>query len=67
MNRTARRILNACPRSRSLHGTRVAASFYSLIESAKMAGAEPAAYLREATHRSLREPGTMHVPSVRHG
>jgi transposase len=48
--------------SRSLHGTRVAASFYSLIESAKMVGVEPAAYLREATHRALRQPGTVTLP-----
>jgi transposase len=49
--------------SRSLHGTRVAASFYSLIESAKMVGVEPAAYLREAAHRALRQPGTVTLPS----
>ena len=49
--------------SRSLHGTRVAASFYGLIESAKMAGVEPATYLREATHRALHQPGTVTLPS----
>ena len=48
--------------SRSLHGTRVAASFYSLIESAKMVGVEPAAYLHEATHRALHRPGTVTLP-----
>ena len=48
--------------SRSLHGPRVAASFYSLIESAKMVGVEPAAYLREATHRALHQPGTVTLP-----
>jgi transposase len=48
--------------SRSLHGTRVAASFYGLIESVKMVGVEPAAYLREATHRALRQPGTLTLP-----
>ncbi len=34
--------------SRSERGTRVAALFYSLIESAKLCGVEPRAYLREA-------------------
>ena len=39
-------------------GTRVAALFHSLIESAKLAGTEPRAYLREATLRAVRNPGT---------
>ncbi len=38
---------------------RVAALFYSLIESAKLAGVEPRAYLREATLRAVRNPGTV--------
>jgi hypothetical protein len=29
------------------------------IESAKLAGVEPRAYLREATMRSVRSPGTL--------
>lgn len=37
---------------------RVAALFYSLIESAKLCGVEPRAYLREATLRAVRNPGT---------
>lgn len=40
--------------SRSARGTEVAAIFYSLIESAKLAGVDPAAYLREAALRSIR-------------
>ena len=44
--------------SRSERGTRVAALFDSLIESAKLAGVEPRAYLREATLRAVRNPGT---------
>ena len=36
-----------------------AALFYSLIESAKLAGVEPRAYLREATLRAVRNPGTV--------
>ena len=42
--------------SRSERGTRVAALFYSLIESAKLCGVEPRAYLREATLRAVRNP-----------
>jgi hypothetical protein len=37
----------------------VAAFFYSLIESAKLCGVKPRAYLREATLRAAREPGTV--------
>jgi transposase len=48
--------------SRSIHGTRVAALFYSLIESAKLAGIEPAAYLTEATLRAVQAPGTFTLP-----
>jgi len=39
--------------SRSLRGTQVAALFYTLIESAKLAGVEPKAYLRAATLAAL--------------
>ena len=48
--------------SRSERGTRVAALFYSLIESAKLAGVEPRGYLREATLRAVRNPGTATLP-----
>jgi transposase len=48
--------------SRSQRGTRVAALFYSLIESAKLAGVEPAAYLTEATRRAIANPGTITLP-----
>jgi hypothetical protein len=34
----------------------VAALFYSLCETAKLAGVEPRAYLLEATHAALRRP-----------
>jgi len=37
---------------------RAAALFYSLIESAKLAGVEPRAYLRGSTLRAVRNPGT---------
>ena len=49
--------------SKSLRGTEVAALFYSLLESAKLAGVEPAAYLAEATRRALANPGTVTLPS----
>ena len=37
----------------------MAALLYSLIESAKLAGVEPRAYLGEATLRAVRNPGTV--------
>ena len=48
--------------SRSERGTRVAALFYTLIESAKLAGVEPAAYLAKATRRAIANPGTVTLP-----
>jgi transposase len=45
--------------SRSERGTEVAALFYSVIESAKLAGVEPDAYLRMAARLSIRGE---HVP-----
>ncbi len=45
--------------SRSERGTWVAALLYSLIESAKLCGVEPRAYLRESTLRAVRNPGTV--------
>ena len=49
--------------SRSIRGTEVAALFYSLIESAKLSGIEPAHYLREATARAIANPGTVALPA----
>lgn len=48
--------------SKSKRGTEVAAIFYSLIESAKLCGLDPKAYLREATRVALQEPGTALMP-----
>jgi transposase len=48
--------------SRSKRGTEVAALFYSLIESAKLCGVEPKAYLLSATSAALRNPGTVTLP-----
>jgi transposase len=45
--------------SRSERGSRVAALFYSLIESAKLSRVERRAYLREATLRAVRNPGAV--------
>lgn len=40
--------------SRSRRGTEVAALFYSLLETAKLCGVEPKAYLRRAVEAALR-------------
>jgi len=40
--------------SHSLRGTEVAATFYSLVESAKLTGLDPRFYLRVATREALR-------------
>jgi transposase len=48
--------------SRSKRGTEVAALFYSLIESAKLCGVEPKAYLLYATRAALENPGTVTLP-----
>jgi transposase len=48
--------------SRSPRGTEVAALFYSLIESAKLCGVEPKAYLLQATHAALETRGTVTLP-----
>jgi transposase len=49
--------------SKSLRGTQVAALFYSLLESAKLIGVDPAAYLAEATRRAIATPGTVTLPT----
>ena len=48
--------------SRSRRGTEVAALFYSLIESAKLCGVEPKAYLLYATRAALEKTGTVTLP-----
>ena len=50
--------------SRSKRGTEVAALFYSLLETAKLAGVDPAAYLAEATRRAIANPGTITLPQA---
>lgn len=44
--------------SRSRRGTEVAAVFYTLVESAKLAGVDPAAYLKAAAEAALANPDT---------
>ncbi len=48
--------------SRSERGTRVAALFDSLFESAKLCSVEPRAYLSEAPRRAIRNSGTVTLP-----
>jgi transposase len=48
--------------SRSERGTKVAALFYTLIESAKLAGVNPKHYVREATRRAIATPGAVTLP-----
>jgi transposase len=50
--------------SRSERGLEVAALMYTLMESAKLAGVDPAAYLREATLRAIANPGTVTLPNA---
>ena len=50
--------------SRSQRGTFVAALFYSLIESAELAGVDPGAYLKEAALRAIANPGTVTLPHM---
>jgi hypothetical protein len=35
----------------------------SVIESAKLAGLEPSAYIRDATRRAIEAPGTVTLPA----
>ena len=50
--------------SRSVRGTEVSALFYSLIETAKLAGVDPKAYLIYATKKSIDSPGASAFPHV---
>jgi transposase len=48
--------------SKSARGTVVAATMYSLVESAKATGLDPIAYLVEAATRAQRSPGAVLLP-----
>ncbi|MBM3321532.1 MAG: IS66 family transposase [Candidatus Eisenbacteria bacterium] len=49
--------------SRSRRGTEVAALFYSLFKSAKLAGVEPKNYVLRAAHAAITKPGTATLPA----
>lgn len=49
--------------SRSVRGTEVAAIFYTLVESAKLSGVDPKAYLLAATELALQRPGAILLPA----
>jgi transposase len=48
--------------SRSLRGTQVAALFYTLCETAKLAGIDPHAYLLGALYAAIARPGAVTYP-----
>ena len=48
--------------SRSLRGTEVAAIFYTLLETAKLCGVDPAAYLRIAATAAIEHPDHTTLP-----
>lgn len=50
--------------SKSKRGTEVAALFYSLIETARMRGEDPATYLRRAAYAAIAIPGTVTLPDA---
>jgi len=50
--------------SKSERGTKVAALFYSLLETAKLRDIEPKAYLRAATMAAIEVPGTVTLPAA---
>jgi len=49
--------------SKSARGTVVAATMYSLVESAKAAGVDPIAYLVEVATRAKQNPGAVLLPT----
>ena len=48
--------------SKSLRGTQVAATFYTLVETASRHGADPRAYLLAAARHALQNPGSALLP-----
>lgn len=48
--------------SKSKRGTEVAAVLYSLLETAKLCGVEPAGYLKAAAEQALKQPGSILLP-----
>jgi transposase len=50
--------------SRSLRGTQVAAVFYTLCETARLAGVDPQAYLLHAVFAAIARPGAVTFPDA---
>ena len=50
--------------SRSERGTKVAALFYTLCETAKLQGVEPRTYLLKAAYAVIEQPGTVLLPDA---
>jgi transposase len=48
--------------SRSERGTKVAAIFYSLVETAKLCGIDPSWYLMKAAEPAIDHPGAVLLP-----
>jgi len=48
--------------SRSRRGTEASAVLYSFMETCKLVGVDPAAYLAEAARRAVRNPGAVLLP-----
>lgn len=48
--------------NRSKRGAQVAAILYSLVETAKLQGVDPLAYLTDAAKAAIRRPGTVTLP-----
>jgi len=48
--------------SRSKRGMRVAGLFYSLLDTAKICGVDPRAYLVRAVRQAIEEPGSVFLP-----
>ena len=48
--------------SKSLRGTQVAATFYTLVETASRHGLDPRAYLLAAARHALQNPGSALLP-----
>jgi len=49
---------------RSERGTKVAAIYYTLFESAKLCGVEPKSYVLFAAHAAIKAPGTVTLPQA---
>ncbi len=48
--------------NRSRRGAKVAAILYSVIETAKLNGVDPAAVLRQAARAAIKNPGAVVIP-----